>query len=100
MIRGTTPTHVFNIPFDTAELQEVRVSYSQCTGVVVQKETADCTMEGNAVSVTLTQADTLQFDDKMPVKIQLKVLTKAGCVLASRVFRKDVGEALCCEVLA
>lgn len=101
MICGTTPTHVFTIPFSTTELKEVRVTYSQhANTVAVQKETSDCTMDGNTISVTLTQEDTLKFNDMLPVKIQLKVLTTGGCVLAAPVIRKNVMETLCKEVLA
>lgn len=99
MIRGTTPTHIFQIPFDTGLLKEVRVSYAQEDKVIVEKKTEDCKMDGDTISVTLTQADTLLFSHRKIVELQLKVWTKSGSCLATLVMRKDVSEILNEEVL-
>lgn len=75
MICGTTPTHIFKIPFDTSQLKEIRISYAQDDEVIVEKTTSDCAFEGNKITVTLSQEDTLQFDHRKAVELQMKVLT-------------------------
>jgi hypothetical protein len=41
MRRGTTPTHTFTLPFDTAMLSKVRIIYSQGNSPVVTRDNAD-----------------------------------------------------------
>ena len=95
MIAGTTPTHTFNIPFKTSIIYEVRVIYAQNNKPIVVKTRADCTLEDTQISVTLTQEDTLKFDYKYPVEIQIRILTDTGSALAS--IPKTVGVTKCLE---
>ena len=83
MIRGTTPTHTFDIPFDTSMVKEVKITYAQRDTVILEKKTGDCELNGNTISVTLTQEDTFKFDCKKPVEIQVRVLTSAGEALST-----------------
>lgn len=98
-MRGTTPTHTFKIPFDVSLVQKAVVIYAQDDIVVFSKETEQCHMNGNEISVTLTQEDTLKLDCKKLVQIQLRVLTTDGTALASVVTRMNVGKCLKDEVL-
>ena len=100
MIRGTTPTHMFMLPFEVALVKEIRILYAQKEKVLFTKETADCVMEGNMVSVTLTQEDTFKFDCKNHIQIQLRVLTTDGQVLSTPIKYVDVGTCLDSEVIA
>jgi hypothetical protein len=99
MIRGTTPTHIFTLPFDTSILKDVRITYAQSNKPIFEKNIEDCTLNGNELSVKLTQEDTLYLDHRRLVEIQLKVITQDGTVMASHVKRKDIGEVLNEEVL-
>lgn len=99
MIRGTTPKHTFTIPFDTSELDDVRVIYGQDDDVLFKKETADCSLAGNTISVTLTQEETLKFDASKLAQIQLRVQKKNGEVLSTDVMVSYVGKCLDTEVL-
>ena len=36
MIIGTTPTHTFDIPFDTSMVDEVKITYAQDDVVVLE----------------------------------------------------------------
>lgn len=83
MIHGTTPTHVFVLPFDGGIISKVRVLYSQNDNVILVKESDSCTIAGNEISTTLSQEDTFLFDRGEPVEIQLRVLTNTGDALAS-----------------
>lgn len=99
MIRGTTPTHNYRIPFETSGLKEVRIIYSQNDEQILVKETADCNLDGNTISVTLTQEDTFKFDCQKCVQIQLRVSTAGGQVLASKIKHIDVEKCLDNEVM-
>lgn len=99
MIRGTTPTHIFKIPFDTGQLKEIRISYAQDDKVIVEKNTSDCILKGDEITVTLSQEDTLKFSHRKVVEVQLKVLTIDGGVLANNVIRVSAEEVLNEEVL-
>lgn len=83
MRRGTTPTHTFVVPIDASDVAKIRVIYSQ-RGQVILTRDYDTYQDGKLV-VQLSQEDTLKFDDKQPVYIQLRVLTLAGEALASNV---------------
>ena len=99
MIKGTTPTHIFTIPFDTSVLDKVKITYAQNDAIVLTKTTENCALEENKISVTLTQEDTFAFDHKKAVEIQLRVLTKNGEVLTSLPEKVGVAKCLDDEVL-
>jgi hypothetical protein len=99
MIRGTTPTHIFRLPFDSSLLSSARVVYKQGQREVLRKETEAFDMEENILRVTLSQEDTLRFDCKLSVKLQLRVKTKTGQVLAMKPRIVTVDECLDGEVL-
>lgn len=99
MIRGTTPTHVFNIAFDASELKSVRITYAQNDEVVITKETDDCKLKGNKITTTLTQEETLKLNCKKRVQIQLRALTKSGVSLSTLVKIVPVDKCLDNEVL-
>ena len=94
MIQGTTPIHIFKIPFDTELIENVRIIYAQNGNVVLTKELKDCTIENGAVMVKLSQEETFAFDAKFPIDIQIRVLTNGGDALASRVERLPIREVL------
>lgn len=99
MIRGTTPTHIFTIPFDTDLIADVRISYAQTDGEIVVKNKEDATLTGNTISVTLTQEDTLKFDCSKKVIAQIKIKTHNGEVMGSDVMCISVERCLNEEVL-
>jgi hypothetical protein len=100
MIRGTTPTHTFNIPFDTSLVDEVKITYAQEDEIILTKGTTDCTLENNAIKVTLSQEDTFKFDHAKAVQIQIRILTVGGEALASVIEKVGVSKCLDNEVLA
>lgn len=76
---GTTPTHRIKIPFDTSLVDRVRIVYHQWGKEILRKENEDFRMEGNVLSVSLSQEDTFLFDCT-PVTLQLRVKDTAGFV--------------------
>ena len=99
MIRGTTPTHIFRLPFETSALKEVRIIYSQNDEQILVKKTADCELNDNTISVTLTQEDTFKFDCTKCVQIQVRILTLEGQALASSIKHIKVDKCLDREVM-
>lgn len=88
MTRGTTPVLVFrlneSVPFDT-----LYVTFEQDDTIVLEKTLEDVHIEENSIYLSLSQADTLAFDSRKILKVQLrgKVGEKA---YASGIKRLDV----------
>lgn len=85
MIRGTTPTLEFNLPFDTSVLDVAYISISQDDNVVIEKQLSDCVVGETTLTVKLTQEDTLKLEARDKVEIQIRVRTKEGEALASNI---------------
>ena len=99
MTRGSTPAHVFTLPFSVETIKTVEITYEQNEEVKLKKTNIDCTLEENTVSVKLTQEDTFKFDEKPLVKIQIRVLTLGGDDIASDIMYATVKDSLSDEVL-
>lgn len=95
MRRGTTPTHTFTLPFDIPEGSAVRVVYAQNDIVLVERTTETCTIEGNKVTLRLTDKETLLFDQDMHyingryepyfIEVQIGIKTPSGDKLWSEI---------------
>lgn len=103
MKRGTTPTHVFTLPFDVGTVKAMQIIYEQKQGeeeaVTLMKSKSDCTLSGNTVTLRLTQEETLKFAYGFPVRIQMRVLTNSDDALTSRIMTVRVEDCLSDEVL-
>lgn len=94
MIRGTTPTLEFTVPFDTSILAEAWVTLSQKDEVVLNKQLEDCKCDERKLSVKLTQEETLLLDCKCKTEIQIRARTLEGEALASQIITADTGRIL------
>ena len=99
MIRGTTPTHIYTLPFDVNLIDKLRIIYNQNGRTILTKSEEDCTLTENVATTRLTQKDTLAFATTALVEIQLRILTKSGDALASDVFTVMAERCLSEEVL-
>ena len=99
LAKGTTPIHTFTLPFNTGIIKTVKVIYAQKNAVLFEKEGEACNCSDNTVTVKLTQEETLKFDCRHSVQIQMRVLTVDGDALASLVQYVPVCECLDSEVL-
>lgn len=99
MRRGTTPTHTFQFPIDTSELEEIKVTYAQNKKTILSKYMKDCTLSGTSVVITLTQEETLKFSEFAPYQIQVRALTKDGQAMGSEIITRKVLPILDSEVL-
>lgn len=85
MICGTTPTHVFEIPLLKSEIIEAWVMYAQGCRLILTKKTDALQIEDNKITCTLTQDETLKFEPRKMVDVQLKIKLTAGEVVASEI---------------
>lgn len=83
MIRGSTPTLTFTLPFDASGVvKDLRITFNQ-DETVLEKRLADCTLDGTEFAVTLSQKETLLFNHEKVIKIQVKIKCIDGNVLVS-----------------
>lgn len=96
MIRGTTPTLEFTLPFDTSLIAEMYVTIAQGEKTVLEKTLSDCNCSGTSVSLILTQKDTLKLQQqpRLQAEIQIRVRTTSGEALASDIMSVYVGRIL------
>lgn len=93
MIRGTTPTLNFTLPFDCSTITVCSIAFAQDEVIVLEKTLTDCQMNGRVLSVELTEEETLLLDCHKNVEIQVR----CGCgaaKLASQIICVDVGRIL------
>ncbi len=97
MRRGTTPTLVFHLPFDTSMVKEayVTLKYYKGNGIeTLEKDTDACIRNGSDIAVKLTQEETLNFPAGKNIDIQLRVLTYEDNALVSQIFSEPAERIL------
>ena len=98
MRQGTTPTIQITIKdIDLNEMQNIYVVFEQ-NGYILKKELSDLDIEGNVISVLLSQEETLNFKDGT-CNIQLRMITKGGVAIASPIKTTKVYRVLNKEVI-
>ena len=101
IVRGSTPTHVFNFPYSINNVKEAFITYKQDGRVVLDKRLADAKINKTAktISLQLTQENTMAFVvNRKPkdniVDIQVKLLFANGEVVHSHAIRERVQDGL------
>lgn len=94
MRRGTTPTNTFNTSVSLAEAEVIYITYQQKRQTVVEKTIDDITVTADALTVELTQEETLLFDDRYSVSIQIRARFPDGSAIASNIMTVPVGKIL------
>ena len=94
MIRGTTPTLEFTLPFDTILLAEAWVTLSQNGSEIVTKTLQECSCEGEMLTVRLAQEDTLKLRSDNNTEIQIRARTHEGNALASNIITASTARIL------
>lgn len=100
MMRASTPTHEFELECGKETIKRLLVTYMQNDKIVLEKTENDVSWNGNVAYCRLTQEETLKFDDKQSVEIQVRVLTVDGCAPPTQIFRLPCSRVLNPEVLA
>lgn len=75
IIRGTTPTMSFSLPFNTDQIEVGFVTVQQNGSTVFEKPTSECNCAGNTVSAKFSQEDTLALTSGTNAEIRLVVKT-------------------------
>lgn len=94
IIRGTTPTLEFALPFPAEELVEAYVTICQLGAVVIDKPLTECQCEERKLVVTLTQEETLKLDCDCLSEIQIRAKTVGGEAIASNIIQTSTGRIL------
>lgn len=95
MIRGSTPTLTFKIPFDLSIFDRGFVTFKQVAddGSVVSyldKALSECEINGNKLIVELSQVETLSFVEDIPLKIQIRLVDNLGQAPISDILTEPV----------
>lgn len=100
MIRGTTPTNIFNVDVDLTTATAIFITYNQNGKTVFEKSLADgeITVAADKLTVVLTQQETLKLDDR-DIAIQIRAKMPDSTVLASNIINATVDEVLKDEVI-
>lgn len=99
MIRATTPTHKFILPFDyNTYVKKIAIAYVQNGRTILKKTESDVEVNGSTVSYKLTQEETKRFISGN-VRVQVRVLTLNNEALASEQYTLPVTNVLNDEVL-
>lgn len=85
MRRGTTPTNTFSSDVDLTGAT-VFVDYEQKNRIIIEKTGDDLTVTSEAVTLELTQEDTLAFRPG-EVLIQIRAVFPDGTAIASNIIR-------------
>lgn len=70
--RGSTPTITYTLPFPAERLEEAYITIVQDKGMVIEKQLEDMTIDGNQISVKLTQKETLSLTSESGAAMQLR----------------------------
>ena len=97
IIRGTTPNHIFHIPFSISSVTDAYITYKQDGRVVIDKALKDLSvdLDNNTLSLQLTQDNTMGFcfnhkyRDNI-VTIQIKLVFKNNIICLSRPIRDKI----------
>lgn len=94
MIRGTTPTLRFMLPFSVDMLDVVYITMQQDGDKVIEKTLEDCEKTENVLDVRLTQEETLELESGRTMEIQVRSRLKSGEAVASQIVLVSVDRIL------
>ena len=86
MIRGTTPTLLYNLPFSTSLIKsaEITIQYGcETNKELIIKKLEDCELGETSIGARLTQEETLLLPAPSYAHIQLRIVTTDDIVLAT-----------------
>lgn len=83
--RGTTPEHTFITSLNLSGAESLYITYQQRGKTVLEKTLEDCLLTEDSITVRLSQEDTLKFNWKEDVEIQIRAVLSDGAALASNI---------------
>lgn len=96
MIRGTTPTLMFTTPYTADQVTSGYITFTMRGDVVLDIPVSDdsVVISDNAISLTLTQQQTLSFQSKATSLVQLRLVLDDGSAVASNIIKITIGDIL------
>ena len=102
-IPGETIAHAFIVPFSSAEIDYIVVSYKQHDDIIIEKTISSGFEERDSVSTyfafEFSQQESLLFPDDDQYTIQCNVYTKGGTRHASKPLKGKTGVQYLKEVM-
>ena len=83
IIRGTTPTMTFGLPFEAEMIATGFVTVQQNDVTVIEKPLSACDCNGKTLSAQFTQEETLMLSADSKAEIRIVVKTMGGDRLES-----------------
>ena len=86
MIRGTTPTFRFDFKYDVSNITKAVATFACNREVIVEKNLDEMIKDGTALTLQLSQEETLRFPANSTVEVQIaaEVSTDNGASLVGR----------------
>ena len=81
IIRGTTPTHEFELPYPKEMVEDIRVIYGQNDKALFTKNLDECQISDGKIAVSLIQEETFLFVPRKPVQIEVRIKLTNGKVV-------------------
>lgn len=94
MIRGTTPTLTFTLPFTVENVNVLYLAFSQDNTIILTKSLGDMQIQDNIATITLTQEETLLFQQNVGVEMQVRCKFNDGTAVASNIVRTSANRIL------
>ncbi len=93
MIRYTTPTLTFKLPFESSYVTTAFVTIEQ-RNLSIEKTLDDCEVGDDTITLTLSQEDTGKLEAKTETLVQLRCKGTDGKAYASKKFKIEVDDVL------
>lgn len=95
MYRGTTPTFTFDLPIEADTITAASVVFRQAGSVDIEKSLADCAADGQTLTVSLTEEETLSLRSGTVTPLEIQLRIGVGDVrMASQIFTVPVERIL------
>lgn len=92
--KGTTPTLRFTTNIDTSLLDGCRLAFAQRDGFLYTKTLEDMEVSDGLIECTLSEYDTLLFDEDDPLDMQFRIRYDGEWLDASNIIRVNVGKII------
>ena len=97
--RGSTPTHEITTDISLVDAEVIYVTYEQLNRMVVEKGKDDIAVEADKLIIELSQEETLKFNDKYKVEIQVRARFADGRAPVSNIMTTTVDRLLKGDVI-
>lgn len=92
--RGSTPIISYTLPFPAERLEEAYITIVQDEGMVIEKKLEEMTIDGNQISVKLTQKETLNLKSDSGGAVQFRYRDINGDSFPTEPIQFTVGRLL------